>query len=226
MKLGELHTLFRELGDDKLKKHLWSEALVTLWANEAEREACERSLLLSESQEADYCSVSLAVGDPMIELHPRVIAVRSMHLASDGSEVVRMLKADMDARSIDWPSHKGTVAAYIPDYQTGWLRTYRIPEVADTASLVVWRYPLKDMKDLAKDGPEIHFHLHTGLVNWMLHKAYDVKDFADLYDPNKSAYHGGLFEQQFGPRRAVRDNYLNTRHGEERRGGLPIRRLR
>lgn len=171
-----------------------------VWFSEAEREACERAHLLIDSITSDICEASLSANDPIIILHPKVLFVRRVKLASQTRPIYPIMLADIDMRVADWEDVTCVVGAtenYIPDYQTGALRLYPAQTGTDTAKLTVSRLPLDDMED-GSDEPEIHERYHMALCDWALYRAYLKKD-ADLYSPEKAQEHLDAFERRFGP---------------------------
>ena len=202
MNLGALIALFRQEADDQSVPYLWSDAEATDYANDAQNEACRRARLIVDSSTAAVFQLAVGSGNPVLTLDSRVLFVRRAKLASRSAPLVRRHLTDMDIEAPGWEAQTGIVDAYLPDWQTGALRLYRIPAATDTLNLTVVRLPLADMANLTIDTPEIHTRLHRSLRFWMLWRAFSKQD-ADTADPKRAATNLAQFEAEFGSKSAA-----------------------
>lgn len=203
MTLRELIALARRQSFDNGAPLLWTDPEWTDYANEAEREACRRAHLIVDSETADLCTFTLAIGAATIPRDPRVLRVRRILLGSHTRPLSRIDVRDLDICAPGWESQQGLVEAYVGNYSSGAIRLYRKTSIADTARLTVVRLPLDDMaKD--DDEPEIPTAYHRKLVDHMLELAYQKQD-DETRDPKKEADAAARFTASFGPARSAKD---------------------
>lgn len=218
MNLSELIEAFRiESGDSVNKPYFWSDSYLTFLANEAESEACRRAGLLRDST-SSFCEVDVAADEPLITLDPAIITVLRARLSTVTGALSSITSTQMDDCEPLWETHTGRPTSYVPDYQTGALRLYPIPNVDDVLFMTVSRLPVRKMED-DEDVPEIRPEYHYGLVHWMLYRAY-MKQDADTFAPGKAAVSLAEFEKEFGKRSSARnETWQRERHTL---GGNPI----
>lgn len=215
MKLSELLERFRSDADDKVTPYLWSDADVKFWLNEAEQEACRRSVLLKDSSTTEICRVTAGTSNPWIKLDPRIVRVLRAKPTSQTYPVGLLSSNHMDNTVPNWESATGTeLNSLITDLETGKLRTFPIMTADVAVELTVQRLPLKDMSELSHC-PEIRKESHVKLVHWALFKAYSVPDI-DANDPKKAVEQMALFEAEFGkPVSAAHDEWLRQHGGRD-----------
>lgn len=215
MKLSELLTRFRSDADDKVEPYLWSDADVKFWLNEAEQEACRRSVLLKDSSTTEICRVTAGTSNPWIALDSRVVRVLRAKPQEQAGPVGLLSAEQMDCNIPSWEDATGTeVRALIADMETGKLRTYPIMTADVAIDLTVQRLPLKDMSE-PSHCPEIRKESHVKLVHWALYKAYSVPDI-DANDPEKAMKELALFEAEFGKKTsAAHDEWLRQNGGRD-----------
>ncbi len=214
MNLKELIDACRDDIDDTTAPYLFSRARLVRFANEAQVEACRRSRLIVDSETPDICSHAVVIAREIITLDPRVIFVRKAKLASKTVKLGKATRTDMDNLSPGWEDTTGEVSGWISDYQSGVMRLYPIPTVADTLELTVVREPLMPMaKD--EDLPEIAPRYHEKLIHWMRYRCYETKD-AETTDPKAALKALALFEQEFGTiSSAQNEAWIHTQHGQD-----------
>jgi len=196
MTLEELITEFRIVSGDGRVPYLWSDAALTVWANEAEREACRRAPLLVDSR-GDVSTVTAPADDPYIEYDSAIIAIRRAKVASQSSPLALMTVQEMDKERPGWEDDTSSeLEALVVDTNSGALRAYPTPTAAVEITLTVQRLPAAEMEDVS-DEPEIRPGYHLRLVDWMLYRAYSVDDI-DKGDPDKATKHLTIFANEFG----------------------------
>lgn len=214
MTLREILRLWRRRMDDTEKPYLWSDEDAVLFANEAEREACERALLLEEdSSGSPIVNINGKADVGTYPLDPRIIYVRSVRWGGHQLEPIsRKTLDDVPRRreyggyfvtpwgdTTDWTTLTGTPRFFLAP-QSKYLTLVRIPTSAAPIKLSVYRYPLDPMvlTDQTR-GPEIPERYHVHLVDWMEHLALDNID-ADKGNPARSKAKADTFTANFGPR--------------------------
>lgn len=191
--------------------YLWSRDLAVAYANDAQVEACRRARLLVESENLEITKYAVGISEELIELDPRILSVRRAKLTSQTRPLALTSHRDMDAQIPGWETATGTPVAAVVDFQTGYLRLYPSPTVADTLRLVVTRLPLCDMeKD--EDCPEIKAAYHIKLIHWMKYRAYMRRD-VDSYAPEQAKVEYDLFTSEFGaPRPAIEEAWQDMNY--------------
>lgn len=204
MTLGDLITLFREEAFDSVTTNpLWSNLTLTLYANEAEQEACRRSELIVDSSSA-FCTPSFTTGNPLIALDPLITEVKRVRVSNQYVQLQQISALEMDRKRPGWEFHTGTIPlCVVTDYETGKLRLYPNPSIDGALAMTVARLPLQDMANLT-DAPEIRKEYHPALVQWMLYRAYSKQD-TETADPLKAEKALANFEREFGKRQSARN---------------------
>ena len=204
MTLAELIALYRADSLDQADPPFCSNELLTLYANEAQDEACRRGQLLRDSL-ASLCTISFEAGDEAVGLDHRVIRV--LRAFVDGHEAWVVDVEEMDCLRPGWQFQDATTAGrplrLVTGMSTGKLHLWPKPSQDGVIRLTVQRLPLKPMR-ADGDSPEIRPELHRALVPWMLYRAYSRED-SDLYNDRKAAVHLAKFEAEFGHKASGRN---------------------
>lgn len=214
MTLAELITLYRAMSFDNAVPPFCKDELLTIFANEAQDEACRRAKLLRDSTSA-WCTIAVAPGDATIPLDPLVIQV--LRAFADGRQMILTRSDVMDATAPGWefqPARSGPTHL-ISGLDTDALHLWPIPDKACTIKLTVSRLPLRAMAANG-DKPEIRKELHAALVDWMLYRVFSITD-SELFDPFKGPASLKRFEDEFGGKASGRNEEW-VRSGE---GDLP-----
>lgn len=205
MELEQIILEVRRRADDEVGPHLISTQAIIGWTNEAEREACLRADLLFDDSTPDVTDIAVAAGESQFALHPKVQRIVSATFNRDDGGRPKPL----DLRGLDWieerswhPAHNTGRPDVIAHDGRNTLHLWPRPGVAGTLRLSVYRLPLIDMED-PSDEPEIAEHLHEGLIDWIMHRAFGVKD-SENYDPQRSEAALAKFEERFGIRNTAR----------------------
>ena len=215
MNLGQIIAEFRAEAGDTTRPYFWTDERATVFANEAQDEACRRSLLLVDSS-SSFCVLSATAGEAVVKIDPRILDIRRARIAKKQLAIVTC--ADMDSRTESWEEDEGEPESLVMDYQSGAVRFWPIPTSDVDVSLTVARLPLSEMAN-ESDTPEIRNEHQRGLINWMLHRAYLTQD-ADALDSNKAAQSLALFEREFGRRSSARNE--QWRREQQTIGAEPI----
>jgi hypothetical protein len=214
MTLKELIELYRADAFDGQEQMFCSDALLTIYANEAQDEACRRGQLLRDSS-SGLCTISFDATDETVNLDARVLRVLRAFVDGQEADVVNV--EEMDCSRPGWQFQAGTLNSrplrLVTGMSTGKLHLWPKPSQAGTIRLTVQRLPLKPMR-APSDSPEIRPELHRALVPWMLYRAYSRED-TELYNDRKAAVHLAKFEAEFGGK-------ASGRNEEWERQGLPL----
>lgn len=196
MTLVELIDAFRLRTEDTGEHTLWSDDEITFYLNEAEQEAAERALLITDATTATVCQIALTVGVGDYPLHKSIIKIDRAKL-SDGTQLVFTTREKMDVYSDEWETTTGKPEYFI-DEDNGRILVTPSPVVADTLTLTVKRLPLAPMSADA-DTPEIHTRHHYRMLDWALRCAY-LKQDADTFNDDSARKYELAFERSFGLR--------------------------
>lgn len=203
MTLADLIDAFREESGDNGNPPFWTNERLARMATEGQIEACRRGYLLIDSASA-LCTIGVNAGDPLVYIDNRVVDIRRARLSLGAWKLQPFTVEEMDCGAgIQWETITGTPTAYVTDYQSGAIRLYPSPSVADTLLLMVSRLPLSDLVD-DDDEPELRLECQPALVQWMLYRAYAKQD-ADTFDKDKSQRALAEFEREFGHKVSARN---------------------
>jgi hypothetical protein len=210
MTLAELMEAFRDDACDNGDPPFWSDRQLIRFANEAQNEACRRGDLLVSSS-GSISAYDVTVGQDIVPLDSRVVAIKRAILSTGSEPLSPVTTMQMDMSSPGWESDTGQVVGYVTDYQSGAIRPYPIPTVADTLRLTVRHLPLTAMEN-DEDEPEIRSETHPSLVQWMFYRAYSNPD-ADAFDPARAAKSLAEFEREFGKKSSARnEQWMRSDH--------------
>jgi hypothetical protein len=217
LKLGELLAEWRRRIDDTVPPYLWSNEEGIAWANQAQREACERALLLEDVSTPAVCNIN---GQALVGTYPldhRIIQIKAckwnhLFMTPKSREELNDGQNNRVYRGYGWYGWYGALGEFDWNGPTDWslltgqpqffidpqeryLTLVRIPVTAAPINLEVYRYPLDEMEDL-EDEPEIAHRHHFHLIPWMEKLAFDKRD-TETFDPKlrdeKEAEFIGLF---------------------------------
>jgi hypothetical protein len=214
MNLTALLSAGRDDLDDTVAPYFHSDARLTRFLNEAQREAARRARLITDSSTAAVCQIPIVAGTALYALDPRVIYVKRAQLLSQSDKLIKVTVLQLDSGCAGWQTQEATPPTHwVPDFESGKIRLFPIPKANDTLYLTVIREPLVDMSGSL--APEIAPRYHENLVHWMRYRAYMVRD-AETYDPKKAAEALQLFEAEFGPATNAQNEVFNhERHGQD-----------
>ena len=210
MTLEELIVLYREQAFDKAEPYFCSDELLTIYANEAQDEACRRGELLRSSNAA-FCTVAYDAGAETVPLDPRIVRIKTARV---NGKTVRVVTSDqMDEMFPEWrdDSTMSTPTHLIEGENTGELSLWPRPVLSGEVKLTVQRLPLERLVN-DNDTPEIRAELHPCLVDWMLHRTHSRED-QEIFNEVKAMKSLARFEAEFG-RKASGRNEAWSRFGE------------
>jgi hypothetical protein len=185
-----LRDLFRTEVDDSVAPFLWSDALIAIYADDAQKQFCRLTNGIADST-SEVCSIDIEAGEPIASLDKRILKIRRIQRDSDARKLDLFNLEDLDVRGIRLTSQKGPVRAAVLGMEEHTLRWLDVPVADDTASLSVYRLPLRDIT-VTRSQLEIDNQHHVHLILWMKHLAYSRQD-ADTFnqrlaDQNEAAF--------------------------------------
>ncbi|WP_429951387.1 DUF6682 family protein [Comamonas sediminis] len=198
MTLQDLIDSYRVQSGDNAGRLWCTDKDLTLYANEAQVEACRRGQLILQSS-----STPLQAGDESLELASHVLRLTRANI--EGSPVDTMMAADMDACHPGWQDDqiRSKPTVLISGVDTGQLYLWPRPDRAYTLRMTAQCLPLAKLVAMT-DEPEIREELHFALVDWMLFRVYSHED-SQLFNPNKSREHEAKFIAEFGSKASGRN---------------------
>lgn len=204
MNVSDLITAYRADIHDTTKPYLVSDDTALLYLNEAQIEAARRGHLLIDST-SEAAGASVLAGDPVVDIDPRIIAIRRVRLASQPLQLGKRRVREMDSIVPGWDSssRQSTPVFVILDYETNKLFLHPTPVASDELRMTVVREPISVLFT-DTDLPEIAPRWHLSLIEWMKFRTYNNDD-SELFDGNKASRALSLFEQEFGPKRSATD---------------------
>ena len=202
MTLEQLIALYREQSFDKATPPFCSDELLTIYANEAQDEACRRGDLLRDSSSV-VCTIAFSADDESVALDPRIIEIQRAKV--NGQRVALSNSDEMEDELPNWDedTRRDVPQRLIQGVTTGRLFLWPRPAASGTIKLTVRRLPLDPMANDI-DEPEIRPELHTSLVEWMLFRAYSREE-TEMYNDTKAALCKSRFVAEFGSKASGRN---------------------
>ncbi len=192
----------------------WSNEELTVFINEAFRQAHRRSLLIKKVEPT--FALTVVTGTSEYALDPRIIRVKGTLLASTGKALTQTEYEDI-VEVTHWATKTGTPTNYIIDYGTNQLILFPTPIVDDTVSLLVHREELTPLDWADPTGePEIAERYQLPALYYAAYLAYN-KDEANTFDPQRAQYNHTLFATEFGSETSA---YSEARRVRSRRRGI------
>ena len=202
MTFAEIEKLVRREIDDEVGAD--ADRYVQQWQilsylNDAEREACIRGRLLTDSTTDEVCAVELSAGVATYAHDPRILSVLRGKLTGAGKPLSKISFTRLDELVEGWEDQSGEPVAFVTGMDKGLLRLFKAPVAAGMLNLTVIRLPLADVT--TKTSPEINPYLHVALIPWIKYRIYGNQD-SELFNGNRSAEMLARFEAKFGKRPA------------------------
>lgn len=210
MTLTELIDLYREQSFDKADPPFCSDALLTIYANEAQNEACRRGDLLRDASSA-ICTIAFAADDESVALDPLILEIQRAKV--NGKQVSVSTSDEMEDELPNWDedTRRDDPQRLIQGVTTGRLFLWPRPSASGTIKLTVRRLPLEPMANDA-DEPEINPALHMSLVEWMLFRAYSREE-TEMYNDTKASLCKSRFIAEFGDKASGRNEAWSRNGG-------------
>ena len=202
MTLEQLIALYREQSFDKATPPFCSDELLTIYANEAQDEACRRGDLLRDSSSV-VCTIAFSADDESVALDPRIIEIQRAKV--NGQRVALSNSDEMEDELPNWDedTRRDVPQRLIQGVTTGRLFLWPRPAEAGSIKLTVRRLPLDPLANDV-DEPEIRPEMHTSLVEWMLFRAYSREE-TEMYNDTKAALCKSRFVAEFGSKASGRN---------------------
>lgn len=203
MTLESLIQLYRARTLDNADPPLCDDEILTLYANEAQVEACRRALLLRQSS-GPMCTLAFKAGDELITLDARVVRVLRSFVNGEAVNVVPV--EYMDENHPNWQfsgAAQDGPKVLVSGLTTDALHLWPVPSKAGEVRLSVQRLPLKDMR-VPSEKPEIRPEAHAALLDWILYRVYSTQD-VDLIDNQQAQAALRRFEAEFGSKASIRN---------------------
>jgi len=197
-----LRDAFRADVDDSVAPYLWSDDLIALYADDAQKKFCRLTNGIADSS-SDLCSVDIEAGEPVAAIDKRILKIRRVQRDSDGRPLDIYNLEDLDLRGIRLTTQKGPVRAVVLGMEEHSVRWLDVPLLNDTATLAVYRLPLRDITT-TKTQLEIDSQHHVALLLWMKHLAYARQD-ADTHNEQLSQRYEAEFRAYCSEAKAEQD---------------------
>lgn len=191
MNQADIIAAFRIEADDAVAPYLVSDAKLTLWTAEAEREGAERSRYIRTSADDD---IALVINQRDYAFPADIIQLDSLQIDGINYPLTQINRhqlrqrysavATCDGLPLYFLLEGAVLSLFPTPTATGVLKVYgrRLPRGASLSETPV--------------------DLHESLIFWLLHKYYSVRD-ADLYAPELAANYLARFEAVFGRKKPV-----------------------
>lgn len=202
MTLEQLICLYREQSFDNGTPPFCSNELLTIYANEAQDEACRRGDLLRDSSSA-VCTIAFAADDESVAIDPRIIEIQRAKVNGRVVALSNLDEMEDELPTWDEDTRRDVPQRLVQGVTTGRLFLWPRPAASGTIKLTVRRLPLDPLANDV-DEPEIRPELHTSLVEWMLFRAYSREE-TEMYNDTKAALCKSRFVAEFGSKASGRN---------------------
>lgn len=203
MNSTELKDKFRLEVFDTVVPYLWSDEEIFEYMDDAQKMFCRYGEGIPDSTSV-VTQISYAAGDIWAPLDERILKIRKASLASNYRNVELANFEDIGHNTqddyknpifLELDDSTGDVSRIVLGMEQDQIRLVKIPTVADTINLIVFRLP---MDDITADGQdlEIHRQHHVHLLHWMKHRAYSKHD-SETFNKGKAEEFGAAAMQYF-----------------------------
>jgi hypothetical protein len=190
----------RTLDDNSVGDKLWSQEEILEYARDAENEACERADLIIDST-SGLTDISINTSTGTYGLAVTVISILSIKLEDGTEPLMETSERTLDLTVPLWRTTTGTPRSFIKT-PTNSIIVYPMPLTPDTVQMTVSRFPTTPMS--VSGSPEIDARYHTGMIEWILHRAY-MKNDSETLNVDKAKDHQAKFEKFFGKKKILND---------------------
>ena len=187
MNSAELVAVFRAEVNDIERPHVWSDALLYTYIDEAQKQFCRLTEGIEDSRRF---TLRIRPGKSWYDLDPAILRIRSAHDAATGREVPITTTENMSTLQQWFDGVPGPLKALVSGLEKGVLRALPTPSDALTVELRTFRLP----DDICVGGEfEIDSQHILNLLYWVKFRAYDIQD-SDVRDEKKSEKYRAMFD--------------------------------
>jgi len=172
----------------------WNNEELVANINEAINQVYRRILPVKELN--PLYDITTSVGVQTYNLDPKILQIQGIRSQATNKTLVRVALEDVwDDTNLN--TGQGVPACYIPNYDTGSISFYKIPEAVVSYSLLVYRLPLITHSWGDTSTPiELREEFMVPMLWYAAALSYE-KDEANVVDPTRSAYFLQKFNQEF-----------------------------
>ena len=200
MVVSKLISSFRRDAGDATAPYFFTDEEIIDWLNEAEDEACERARLIFDGTNQAICKLQFNPGSRVARLHSSILEIVDIQwvTADTGSTQTLRLTSRMheETSGAFGRNSSDTGLPVLALHDEGMLSLWPVPNVSGYVWLQCYRRPIAQMVQLC-DSPEIQEQHHKYLVQYALHRAFEVPD-AETFDQTRSEKALRIFERRFG----------------------------
>ena len=185
---------YRRRSQDLAEPYFCDDAEVMGFVSEAQDEAAIRSRLIVAEEE-----IGIEPGESRYPIPDGMFDIESAELVDTAGrcyQITAETAGDLDILTPGWRRKQERPEYFVLEDKT--IRIGSVPDAAYTLRLFGHMTP-RNRIESADDTPEIHAANHSGLIAWVMFRAFSKID-ADLFDPQRAAIEEARFTQQFGKR--------------------------
>lgn len=214
---GDLITQFRdEVVDLVAASHLWGDAELVRFADEAQRAFCRETRGIADARTALVCSLAITAGEPYTALHSSVMQIREAR-RSDNTPLQVLNVGTASGGLVD---DYGAGAGGAPDYETqgdvfamvlgetdGFVRWLFKPVADDTVAIKVFRRPLLNLSTKSSE-LEVADEYDWILLKYMLYRAF-LKNDVETFDEQRALSYEAAFYRAAGEVRREQERLVH-----------------
>lgn len=222
---NDLIQLFREEADDIdpgfESDLLWKDRQVIGYLNDALQEALRRvPKLFVSSSVTGVTDIAVTQGNSSYALDARVQYIRSARLSGIPGELIKKMSVDdiaYESGDPSWATKTGTPIWFHETIHPHSVNLYPIPDTAATLTIEASLFYPEITETTRTTTLPFPLEYQRGLIHWMLHRAYSVKD-GQTFDPKLASVYDQKFTQVFGPQKSamVLENMRRYRNSDAR----------
>lgn len=205
MNSSELLSAFRVEMRDIDTVPFFTDAEIYTLINEAQNDFCRLTKGIADSTTPAVTRINATAGVAFVNLHPSILKIRQVVRLPDYDDVRLLNFENIQAGgvfrerdygcswSVRMDNSTGTVTGFVLGMEANKARLIRIPAIATTLNLVVYRLPIDEITGESQD-LEIDLQHHRSLLLDMKAKAL-LKQDAETFDFGKAVEYQQAFEQ-------------------------------
>lgn len=201
MTVEELIRRVRIRLSDTAEPYLVSDEDLLAFLDEGQREACERGLVLFDTDTPAVCLIDVVAGTASYALDPSILAITRANIGDIALPLTPVYKLDTVQQLSDTLRATGTPRFFFELNNT--INLIPTPDADDTLRLKCYRYPLTPITDTGSTLEVAPKH-HQALIHYVCHQAYSLMD-GELFDKDAAEKELALFESRFGRSRTANE---------------------
>ena len=174
---------FRDEMDDEAAPHLWSDALVYGYIDDAQKMFYRLTDGIPDGTTVAVTQLSIVPTTQWYDTHTSILKIREAYRTDTGRPITVLNHEDMASQNMRFDGRAGPLAAMIIGIEDYKVRVWPVPNETVTVQMNVFRLPLLNITgDQAMVVADQHL---VHLLDWVKHRAYS-KQNAETFDRTRA----------------------------------------